>query len=373
MRVALVFDRPYVDAHPCFREMVVHFAAHGWTVDLFMLQSPAHPLPRFESDRIRILPLEKSLSGLLKLIARLSVPWRYAAVVATPQWPLYWAVRARRWGRYSVTCLSDEIYTWDEAITPSQKKWKAREARAHRAADLTVSLSETRMRQVAQENRLPADHPYVVIPNAPSGRAWRAHSTYYRDRFSIPATQGILVHSGTLYWKLASQLARFAANWSEPWAVVFQGRFTGANMEPVPGPAIHYEQRVLPAGEMHDATSSADIGLALYDRTDPQERRNGETPGKLGLYLSCALPVICGNIDSLRWVADEKCGEWVADIREIPAAAARIAADYESYSRNAARVFHERFEYGAHFEPFLTKLCEVGALVGATVAVDPSC
>jgi hypothetical protein len=364
MRVALVFDRPYVDAHPCFREMVVHFAAHGWTVDLFMMQSPTHPLPRFDSDKIRIVPFEKNLSGLLTLMAHLIVPWRYAVVVATPQWALYWAVRARPWGRYSVTCLSDEVYVLDEATTPSQKKWKAREARAHRAADLTVSLSEARMRQVARENQLPADHPYVVIPNAPSGRARRARSNFYREGLSIPAAQGILVHSGTLYWKLASQLARFAANWSEPWAVVFQGRFTGANNEPVLGPMVHYEQRVLPAEQMREATSSADIGLALYDRTDPVECRNGETPGKLGLYLSCALPVICGNVDSLRWVADEKCGEWVADIREIPAAAARIKADYETYSRNAARVFDERFEYAAHFERFIAKLHDVGAIVG---------
>jgi len=361
MRVALVFDRPYVDAHPCFREMATHFASHGWWVDLFMIQSPAHPAPRFESDRIRILPLEKSLLGVPKLMAHLMVPGRYAAVVATPQWALYWAIQARRFGGYSVTCLADEIYTWDEALTPSQKKWKAREAVAHQAADLTVSLSEARMRQAATENRLSADRPYAVIPNSPAGRAARTPSDHYRAQFAIPASHGILIHSGTLNWRLASELARVAANWTEPWDVVFQGRFAGANKEPVVGPTVHYATEILPAGQMHDATSSADIGLALYDRGDPLERRNGETPGKLGLYLSCALPVICGNIDSLRWLADEGCAEWIEDIREIPAAAERIKADYESYSRNAARVFDEHFNYTVRFEPFLAQLVEVSA------------
>jgi hypothetical protein len=361
MRAALVFDRPYVDAHPCFREMATHFASHGWRVDLFMISSPAHPAPHFDSDRIRVLPLEKSLTGVPKLMARLMVPGRYAAVVATPQWALYWAIQARPLGGYSVTVLSDEVYPWDEAVTPAQQKWKAREARAHQAANLTVSLSEARMQQVARENRLRADHPYVVIPNSPAGPASRTVSDYYRAQFSTPRSRGILVHSGTLNWRFASELAHFAASWSEPWDVVFQGRFTGANKDPVIGAAVHYATEVLPADRMHDATSSADIGLALYDRSNPLERRNGETPGKLGLYLSCALPVICGNIDSLRWLADEGAAVWIEDIREIPAAAACIKADYESYSRNAARVFDAHFNYTVRFEPFLAKLDGISA------------
>jgi hypothetical protein len=361
MRVALVFDRPYVDAHPCFREMAGHFAACGWQVDLFMTQSATHPLPRFESPDVRILPLVKSRAGLFSLLRHLAVPGRYRAVVATPQWPLYWAVRARPLGRYSVTCLSDEIYPCGEALTPVQKKWKAREAMAHRRADLTVSLSEARMQMAVSENRLRADHPFVVIPNAPSGRAGRVRSAYYRERFSIPADRGILVHSGTLNWKLAAQLALFAATWSEPWDVVFQGRFVGAHNEPVPGSRIHYEDRVFQAQQMREVTSSADIGLALYDRGDPLEQRNGETPGKLGLYLGCGLPVICGNVDSLRWVADQRCGVWVERVDQVPAAAARITANYESYSRRAAGVFDERFDYSPHFDRFMIRLAQVGA------------
>jgi hypothetical protein len=354
-KVALLFDRPYVDAHPCFREMVENFALHGWRVDLLMVTAPTHPLPGFNSVMIRILPFQKSRSGLLRVLSHL-LSRSYTLVVATPQWSLYWAIWARRWGGFKVVCLSDEIYLDEESRTSTQKKWKSREMRAHQTADFTVSLSETRMLSAMQENLLRPDHPYSIIPNAPSGQASRASGCYYRDRFSIPTDRGILVHSGTLNWRLAAQLASFAANWAESWAVVFQGRFHGANGQCIPGRSVYYEERVFPAGQMREITSSADMGLALYDRDHPLERRNGETPGKLGLYLSCALPVICGNVDSLRWVEEEKCGAWVNDVSEIPAAAARIRANYQSYCQNAARVFNERFEYSSHFNSFLLKL-----------------
>lgn len=355
MRVALVFDRPYVDAHPCFREMAVQFAKHGWGVDLVVETCDTHPLPDFGGLNVRVMPFLKNYRGLAQVLKRLMVPNRYDLVVATPQWPLYWAVRMRGIGRYAVVCLSDEIFVLAEANTDSKKKWKQREADAHRKADLTVSLSEERMRMAAAENGLNGQ-PYVIIPNAGSGYAFRETSTYYRDRFSVPAENTLLVHSGTLDWRLPAQLAKSAANWEHPLDIVFQGRFTGANRQPVEGPRVHFEDRVFPAADMHRVTSSADIGVALYDRTHPLECRNGETPGKLGLYLSCALPVICGNVDSLRWIADEGCGVWVEDLDAIPAAASRIRSDYAEYSRNAARVFDERFEYSSRFEEFLAKL-----------------
>ena len=357
--VALVFDRPYVDAHPCFREMAGQFALHGWEVDLLMETAATHPLPQFDLAIVRILPFQKTRAGLVKVLSHLVLLNRYTLVVATPQWALYWAIRARRWSHFPVVCLSDEVYPHEEARTPTQRKWKLREMRAHQSADLTVSLSEQRMEIVKRENHLRCDHPYVVIPNAPSGAARREVNCYYRKRFSVPDGYGILLHSGTLGWRLAAQLAKLAANWSAPWAVVFQGRFAGAHGQHVPGRCVHYEENVFPAERMRQVTSSADIGLALYDRAHALEQRNGETPGKLGLYLSCALPVICGNVESLRWVSEEECGEWVEDIREIPAAAARIKKNYEYYSNNAARVFNDKFEYSSHFNTFLSKIQKV--------------
>src|SRR5215469_17358807 len=132
-KVALLFDRPYVDAHPCFREMAVQFALHGWEVDLLMESAPTHPLPQFGALPIRLLAFQKNRRGLLKTIAMLCLPHRYALVVATPQWALYWAVWASRWGRFSVVCLSDEIYLREEASSSIKKKWKLREMQAHQA------------------------------------------------------------------------------------------------------------------------------------------------------------------------------------------------------------------------------------------------
>ena len=58
--IALFFDRPYVDAHPCFREMIVSLLAKGWEVDLFMEYSGTHPLPVIDSPGLRIFIFQKN-------------------------------------------------------------------------------------------------------------------------------------------------------------------------------------------------------------------------------------------------------------------------------------------------------------------------
>jgi hypothetical protein len=339
--------------------MISQFLNRGWEVDLFIEHCTTHPLPAFDSPLINIFTFRKTRSDLIELIFRLFFRGRrhYSWIVATPKWSLYWAVRVSRWINVPVICLSDEVYPWNEQHTSDERKWKSREVWAHQRAAFTVSLSEARFQAVKCENSLLDSHPYTIIPNAPSGPPRRLRSSYYRETLGINLDKGILIHSGTLDWTLAKRVAAEATLWSNNWVIVFQGRFRGAlDSGRCKSDNVRLSTEVLPATLMKYATSSADIGLALYDRTHSIENRNGETPGKLGLYLSCALPVICGNAESLKWVETEKCGVWVEDTSEIPLAADRIRANYAMYSENAAKVFTERFDYSRASRGFFSML-----------------
>lgn len=366
-RIALLFDRPYIDAHFCFREMVTQFCDHGWEVDLLMPFSVWHPVPTFNKSQLKIHFVNHNKAGLLKLLWKLSCigSRKYRAIIATPQWALYWSVRIGKLRNIPVVCLPDECYTWDKNDSPmtkeltpsSQSKWKKREVWAHHQCALSIALGEWWFSNVIKkENSLPDNHPYVLVPNAPAGPATSLKSSYYREVLDIPASKKILLYSGDMKFNFVKALLDEAFKWRNRWCIAFQGRYYDHLDGLQESPNVRFSKNVLPAEIMRYATSSADIGLMLYNRDIPAEARNGSEAGKLGLYLSCGLPIICCNSDVLRWIEEEGCGAWVRNLSAIPEAADRIMNDYETFSRNARRVFDEKFEYSKHFKVFLNKL-----------------
>ncbi|MBI4353367.1 MAG: hypothetical protein HY593_05525 [Candidatus Omnitrophica bacterium] len=365
-RVCLFFDRSYVDAHFCFREMVKEFVKKGWEVDLYTEFCHSQTTPCFASKNVRVFFIQKSKIHVFLLLLRLVFRRRYRLIVATPPWALYWAVWAGKFRKAPVICLSDEIYSWDQILylsegraSPSLVKWNKKEKWAHGRCALTVSLSESRFQFIKEKNAISDRHPYVVIPNAPAGEGKKLRSSFYRDTLDIPEHHVILLHAGSLDWSFTKPLVQAAFGWDYPLSLVFQVRMRGVDLGMDIPPNVRFSQAILPGEMVRYAASSADIGLMLYSRTNFIESVNGATAGKLGLYLSCGLPIICSNLDSLRWVEEEGCGVWVPDVGMVETAVEKIRASYKMYSENAIRVFNKKYEYSRRFEVFFEKLNEI--------------
>lgn len=366
-RIALVFDRAYVDAQFCFREMVTHLCDHDWEVDLYIPFSPWHPVPAFNHDRLKIHFFDHSYPGLLRLLSRLNRigSKKYDAIIATPQWALYWSARVGQLRRIPVICLPDECFMEKNgheteqgtAMFQSERKWKRREIWAHHRCAFSVATGEWWFLNIIKKtNLLPDQHPYVLLPNAPSGNATSLKNYYYRDVLEIPDDRKILLYSGGMEYSFVRELIEKASSWSCSWCIVFQDRRSNDRQYPTKAQNIRFSKFVLPAELMRYATSSADIGLMLYNRDVPFESRAGSESGKLGLYLSCGLPIISCNADVLSWIQEEGCGVCVPHLDAIPEAARKIMANYESFRQNARRVFDEKFEYSRFFPHFLEKL-----------------
>lgn len=349
--VAFVVPHPYVDALACFREPIAYLADAGWTVDLFTTLSPMHPTPFFGRENVRVVPTEMSRRGALSLVAQL-VTRRpaYRAIVSVPQWGLHYGAKAARAAGIPLGCISDEIRTEAEAATDEQRRWKERERRAHRQCAWTIALSQERADLVRRENRLPADHPIFVVPNAARGPARRVRSRYFQDALGLDANARILLHAGSLWWSRAGELADRAAGWKGDWTVVFQTRFVPSTNGRHDSARVRYASAVLPAGLLDYAVSSASIGLALYDDSTANNRAMGTASGKVGLYMKNTLPVIATRAGGFEWIEREGCGRCVDGVEEIPDAAARIWSEYADCSRrvethfNAALAFERRFE-----------------------------
>jgi hypothetical protein len=357
--IAFVIPHPYVDALACFREPIKFLADAGWHVDLYTMQSPLHPVPFFGRADVRIFPLEMSPRGAVSLVSSLVLRRpKYDWIVTVPQWALHYASVAARFARIPMGCISDELRAEAEATTPEQRLWRARERRAHQRCRWTIALTQARADFVREDNQLGADHRIFVVPNAAPGASTRVRSRYYQDTLGLPDSARLLLHAGSLWWSAANELIEWSPAWTSEWTVVFQGRFADPRVWRG-APRVRLSEQVLPAALLDYATSSATIGLALYDASRVNNRLMGTASGKVALYMKNALPVIATDQSGLEWVEREQCGVLVASIHEIPAAADRIWSDYDAYVRNVCRVYDASMEFTSHFRPvadFMAKM-----------------
>jgi hypothetical protein len=366
LHIAFVIEHAYVDALACFREPIKALAARGARIDLYTRLTATHPPPVFSNPNIRVIPLDVSYGGAARLAARLAGHRpRYAVVLAAPQWGLHWAVLASTVSGSPVAYISDELIVDREMTTAAQRRWKARERRAHQRCAFTIALSQDRADFLRGLNRLPGHHAMYVVPNSAPGPSVRLPSQFYQDLLKLPSDRCVMVHAGGMGWRPAEALAAAAATWqSDALAVVFQGRLPSQTLARESGGAVWYSP-TLPFDLLDHAVSSAHIGLALYDGQKANDRLMGTASGKVCLYMKNALPVITTRLACFDWVEREGCGVRVTTIDEIPAAARTIRADYDRYVGAVQRYYAEHLDFTRTFEPVIEA---IEALAGRPVA-----
>ncbi len=360
-RIAVLIDRQYIDAHFCFRELLTSLAESGFYVTLFYI--PTHNSPKIAvAKNIQLKKFSKTYGGTIKLFIQLL--WGnfiYAAVIATPQWPLYWAALAKK--KFKLICLSDEVNASDpNYYSTAQKnqgaganKWKQREIIAHQKCDATIALGEIRYKLLKHINKLADNHPYFIIANAPSAKlASKPATDFYRKQFNLSKQNTIVLHSGGLQWKLIQDLP--SINLDADTKLILQARMK--NDLKFTSSAILISDTYIAYEDLISYTKDADIGLLLYDENDPEEKRNGNTAGKLGLYLGAGLPIIGCNLKEFEWLEKENCGVRIENLSQLNEAVNKIKSNYNLYAANSKRIFENKFEYLKQYKPFEKWLTE---------------
>jgi hypothetical protein len=280
---------------------------------------------------------------------------RYRWIVAPPQWSLHYASIAARAIGAGLVCISDELTTEAEATTPVQKKWKARERRAHQRCAFTLALSEERAAFIRAENQLGDVHQMFVVPNSAPGPAMRLRSRYYQDALSLEPSQFVILHSGSWWWQRQfAAVTDVVRDWDGDAVLVFQGRLKSDSRRES-DPRVRFSETILPSGLLDYATSSAHVGLALYSTADVGHGRIGTASGKIALYMKNMLPVITTAQPSLEWIEREGCGVCVTEISGIPEAVSRVKRDYDNYCARIPPVYEERWNFTRAFEPVMAR------------------
>ena len=355
-RLALFFDRTYIDAHHCFVELANQLAKAGFGVDLYMVRNAANYQPFFENQQIRILSFPRSKFELLDFWyqIRFSNERRYAALIGTPVEGVWLAYRVAKIQKVPYYYLADELVEHIIVNSPKDQQVKLayQNRKANRHAKATIALGENRYRKQVEFNHIDYPHEHFVIPNAAAGQAIKLRSNYFRDIFNINDQKPILLFAGTLQWSLAKRVYEETKGFSNrDYHLIFHGRTLGL-MGEGSHPFIKISSVPLPYAMINYAFSSADIGLALYNKEITQESMNCLTGGKIGTYLKNELPLIAGNDLSLQLFQKEGVGIFWDGETPFDDIANKAIGNMNNMRMNIPSFYRHNLQYEFYFENF---------------------
>jgi hypothetical protein len=281
---------------------------------------------------------------------------------------------AQRFG-LPLAYLSFEIFFWDELGSPYERRRKARESEASRAANPVIIQDAQRAQLLAAENDLEMPR-FAYLPVSPTGVSPTGSSDFLRTRFEIPEAQTIVLHSGGFGDETyAQELLESAAAWPADFVLVIHTKYRPGQRDPYVElvrdadlPNVILSTEPLPAEEYESMVASADLGLVLY-KTIPGSlfrQKNieciGLSSGKFSYYLKHGLPVVSiGQQTYADLLGEYEFGENLSSFDEMPGALARIRSRHEWHSAEAKRLFSERLDFDVHWPTIAARFQEVMA------------
>lgn len=360
-RIALLFDRTYIDAHPCFMELANQLAKSGFGVDIYIVMNAINHHPFFETKNIRIFPFPLSKIQRIEYWSKIifTQDRKYKAIVGTPVSGVWMAYNTAKIQKIPFYYLADELiqHLIDSSPAALRKKLANRNYITNKKAVATIALGEERYTMQQQLNKIDYPHDHIVIPNAPAGNTVKLKSNYFRDIFNIEDRKPILLFAGTLYWNLAKKIFEETKNYSDrDYHLIFHARSLGMMLGNDTHPFIKVSNVPIPASMMNYAVSSADIGIAVYDKNSMQEIRNGFTGGKIGTYLKNELPLITGSVESLRFFEEKGVGTYWNGETPFDEIAKKVIDNIGPYRKNIPAFYKENLQYELFFQRFLDHL-----------------
>lgn len=364
-RIALFFNRSYVDAHSCFTELVRHLSASGYSVDLYCIFNPYNSIPLFNDNKVRVFDFPRSKFQRIEFWYKLNFnkDYKYTATIGTPFDGIFLAQSVARKFNAPFFYLADEIFNPQDLERhqfPNYPELKKKDILANKQAAATIALGQERFEFQVKINQLPNTHKYSVIPNAAAGESKQLRSNYFRDIFNINDDKPILLFIGTLSWKLAAKLFEESKSFIEkPYHLVFHARSLNQMGAGNNHPFIKISKTPVDSSMLNYVVSSATIGLVLYDKDSLAETENALTGGKIGTYLKNNLPLIVGNYSGLKTLEQKGAAVFIDDFKELDEAVNKIMTNIDNYKNNIKQLYNQEYNYSKFYKGFETYLNEL--------------
>ncbi|NTU70038.1 hypothetical protein HGB13_04455 [bacterium] len=215
------------------------------------------------------------------------------------------------------------------------------------------------------------------IPIAPKVTNITQKTEYLREKLKIDKNKIIVLNSGSFkYFTCADEIMNTLDGWPKEYMLVVHTYYPISSedkyinrLKKYKSSNIRINEGDLSTDEYNVMVRSADIGIALYQGDDKLDNNiyNGKnikmmglSSGKLSMYASNALPIICsGNEVMKQLIAEYELGEYINSVSELPASLLNIMKKKEVYSKESRRFFEEYLAFELHWPKVKEKIITI--------------
>jgi hypothetical protein len=322
----------------------------------------------FETNLIR---LNRALALLNKQSARLLNNMRLPArtrklfkpedfdvIITVNQNSLYWLSVT------SVAALSKTIHysleinrVSDPDVDPSLSALVREEQKLLNKIYGLIIQDQPRASALLQNNPASSKLKIFYLPVSLPGPSRREKSGYLHKKLGVEAQKQFILYLGSPYKErhLEELISRFERD-SRGYVLVLHGPqpFTGLSSN---SREVKFSNDVLEVDNIILLTTSAAIGIAIYDNGWPNTRLTAFSSDKVARYAQAGLPFLAMDNESFRMLRDEfRCCELINSFDELIPAIERIMADYNRYSEAAYMAYEKYYRIDRVIAPLIDHL-----------------
>ena len=361
-----------VDTNPTLMGLMRHLIATGFDIDLIcetrdFFLPPS--LPREHVSMHRVHSWRNCARQLQKDWSQKLRGAKYSFVIAVDPQGLYAARYLLENLSLPLIYLSFEILFHDELEKDEELYLKTVEIELSRRAAFIIIQDEERGKLLASENGL-SDALFLYLPNAPSDAEYSGDGSYLRDRFNIPSSKKIVLHTGSFdFWTAGEELIAAAAAFPDEFVLVVHSRqIPGKNdlvsrMQGIADPAtVCFSTAPLAFDDYTKLVDSCDVGLVLYKMsptifTQKNLFHIGLSSGKFAYFARHGKPVITSDLPSYRAIFNRSYnGVYTPKVSALGEILREYAKEFPQMGRNNRLFFCEELDFSKNIVPIMERI-----------------
>jgi hypothetical protein len=282
---------------------------------------------------------------------------QYLCFIGIEKKGLIWAGRLSKIFKCPFLYHSLELYIEDHPEIHRYIHLREAEKKYHKLASATIIQDKQRASALYQSNNVFTNKTFL-FPVSVKGKKVESKSNYLHEKYAINKNKKILLYFGGIYKSRSiTKLVRMANLFDDNVVSVIHGS----------GPSIYinylralvnnnkviFSLTNVDEREITELISSADIGIALYETTNSNDRLIAHSSVKIAYYTQCGIPIIAFNTECLSKLMESyKFGELINSIDEIPQKVSQILGNLGEYRQNSYKAFDRYYSFDTNFSKF---------------------
>jgi glycosyltransferase involved in cell wall biosynthesis len=295
---------------------------------------------------------------ILQKSIQITMDSKYTCFIGIEKKGLIWAGILSEIYKCPLIYYSLELYLEDHPEIKIYSFLRKAEKKYHQNSGATIIQDRLRAKALLKFNEIGSTN-LLYLPISVRGNIVKKRDDYIHQKFNINCKKKLLLYFGLIdARRFSSDLVRIANYLDDDVKLVLHGYGNQTFVKKLQSSAnpdrVIFSLEFVSEEKIQNVISSADIGLALYELTNSNERLTAFSSVKVAYYLQCGVPIIAFNSESYReLMSTYKCGELIDSIDEIPQSVEKILNQYNKYREQAFLAFKRFYDFDNNFNEFI--------------------